>query len=116
MDLEQELKQALRRVDPPEGFVERVLVRIENESSATVSQNSFGPFPRLVPRWVATGLLAASIGAVALGLGTYRINRLAGERAEGIRARQELLLAVRIASQKTNLARTAVQKTSFELR
>jgi len=73
--LEDELRRALSRQDPPDGFAERVLAR-----SRPVA------FP--ARRWVA----AAAMVVVAAGAaGAWREHR-------GNQAKQELLLAVRLAS------------------
>ena len=114
MDFDQELKEILRRVDPPEGFGARLQARLDQERDRRFPASS--KRRSVLPRWLAAGVMAATIGALAIGLGTYRNSRVAGERAQGIRARQELMLAVRIASQKANVARTAVQQTSIDVR
>jgi len=73
--LEDELRRALAREDPPDGFAERVLARSRRAPSS----------PR---RWLA----AAAMVVVAAGAaGAWREHR-------GNQAKQELLLAVRLAS------------------
>jgi hypothetical protein len=107
MNLEHELRQALRRKDPPSGFEQRVLTRIAR--GETVAP------PRLRPSWRRFVLpLAASLFVTAGA--TYivhvreqhqaREQRLAGERATS-----EVARALSIASEKV----AAVQAKFEEL-
>ena len=104
MSLENELREALRRVRAPEGFAERVrtviLSRADDEGSQP--RRSF-PFASLrvwmtAHRWraVAATLL---LGAIIGGWGAHETMR----RREGERAREQVLLALRIAG--TQVAR-----------
>jgi len=90
MSLENELRQALRRVPAPEGFAERVLARV-NE-------------PRREPRPVWWRAVAATLllGAILGGWGAHEMRRREGERA-----REQVLLALRIAG--TQVARAQAE-------
>lgn len=86
MNLESELKDVLRRADPPDGFADRVMRNVET---------GFGPSrSRLKPAaTLAAGILiAATLGGL------------------GIHARNELLTAMRIASQKVAHAQQQVNR------
>ena len=86
-DTEEILRQVIKRADPPEGFADRVISLIENEKRNVSSQARHSWFRS------ARGFY---------GLNERRIER------EGLRARQEVLLALSIASEKTSVAREAV--------
>ena len=86
MNLESELKDVLRRVDPPDGFAQRVLRNVAKDFRPSHS--------RLKP--VAT---LAAAGLIAAILGGW-----------GIHERNELLTAMRIASQKAAHAQQAVNR------
>ena len=74
--LEDELRKALAREDPPEGFAERVLARSARERSGGAR------------RWLA----AAAMVVVAAGAaGAWR-------QHQGNQAKQEVMLALRLAS------------------
>jgi hypothetical protein len=83
MSLEQDLRHALRRESPPAGFSSRVLQRIDRERH---------PKPR---RWWRA--VAASLTLTAL-LGGW-----------GARAREQVLLALKIAGEKVRYAQQEVR-------
>jgi hypothetical protein len=77
--LEDELRRRLRRVDPPEGFAERVLAR------AAAGRR------RPVGTWAVPAALAA---CVLVSLGAFAHVQ---ERRQALTAKNEALLALRIA-------------------
>jgi hypothetical protein len=87
MSLENDLKRALRRVPAPEGFAERVMARVHE--------------PRREPRpsWWRAIAATLLLGAVLGGWGVRETVR----RREGERAKEQVLLALRITG--TQLAR-----------
>lgn len=89
-----ELRDALQRKDPPPGLEARVLARIRAEQARQTQR----------PRWRAFAALAATLAVVAGGLEYRRYE-------EGMRAKQELMLALGIAGNKLHGA----QKKVFEL-
>ncbi|HUF17421.1 MAG TPA: hypothetical protein VMS12_05180 [Thermoanaerobaculia bacterium] len=105
MQFDNEVKQALQRMDPPDGFADRVMARIASEG-----QRSEAPAGSMIPisgRWWRS-LAAAALVTVLIGAGLYQMREQRAERREGLRARQEVLLALSIASEKTKVAREAV--------
>ncbi|HLJ74520.1 MAG TPA: hypothetical protein VKU62_08040 [Thermoanaerobaculia bacterium] len=88
MNLDVELKNALRRVEPPPGFADRVMRRVAPASAG-----------RLKP----ARTLAAAAALIAAMLGGWGVH-------ETLRARNELLVAVRIASQKVAHAQQEIRK------
>jgi hypothetical protein len=95
MNLENDLKRALRRESPPAGFAGRVLERIERESAAT---------PRRHPWWRAA---AASVTLAAI-LGGYGAHRVVQHR-RGEHAKEQVLTAMRIAGEKVRYAQEEVR-------
>ena len=91
MNLEDEIRSALRRQEPSPQFAERVMARI----SGVPARRAQRPWVR----WVAA--LAASV-LLAAGAAGYR-------QYQGERARSQVLLAVRIAGGKLNKAQKKVQ-------
>lgn len=88
MNIETELKDVLQRKDPPPGFADRVVRRLET-----------GGVP--ATHWRFRALAAAALLAFALGgLGVHA----------AVRARKEVLTAMRIASHKVADAQRAVNR------
>jgi len=106
MRLDDALKAVLQKSDPPQGFVDRVMARIEAEGHLPEQQTA-----EVVPsrnRWSRGLAAAAAFATLVIGAGMYQLHERQSERIEGLRARQEVLLAISIASEKTNAAREAV--------
>ncbi|MDQ3283709.1 MAG: hypothetical protein M3Q69_20090 [Acidobacteriota bacterium] len=94
MNLENDLKRALRREAPPAGFASRVMQRIESAEPE-----------RTRPVWfraaAASVLLAATLG----GYVTHRVI----EQRKGELAKEQVLTAMRIAGEKVRYAREEVR-------
>jgi hypothetical protein len=128
-----ELKLALQREEPSPDFTARVMARIaqlplsepqsvkieklreQNEWWRKLSE-FFRP-PQL--RWAAAGAMAIILFATVFGVMQYREHQLElqrqaalAEQAEGERAKEQVMLAMRIASAKLNVAQKKVQETS----
>jgi hypothetical protein len=88
---EDELRSALRRQEPSPDFAERVLARV-----------SAAPVRRAPQPWVPW--LAAIAAALLLTAGSLEYRHYRGERAK-----DQVLLAVRIAGSKLNKAQKKVQ-------
>jgi hypothetical protein len=86
-DLEQQLRRAFEREQPPDGFADRVLERTRERRN-------------VMPRWIAA---AAAIVILAGGGYTYR-------RQQGEAAKREVLLALRITSAKLSHIQTQVAR------
>jgi len=100
---EYELKSALHRQEPPNGFTVRVLARLEQARPEPWRQ----PWLRLPSlRWA----LACALGiAVFAGGWMFQQER---RRAEGEAARQQVMLALRITGAKMQLAEARVRHLS----
>lgn len=117
-ELENQLRRALRPVDAPEGFTERLMSRLPRPQAAKPPVVVSVPIPtRSKPRNFAlpAALAASLLAAVMLGqhmayeLETGRQQR---ELAEGQAASRELMEALRVTSQKLDMAYQAVNSPS----
>ncbi|HUJ20578.1 MAG TPA: hypothetical protein VLX58_03605 [Bryobacteraceae bacterium] len=105
--LEEDLRMALRRKEPPPDFAGRVMARVQGrkpaprrgwwEALAVLIQP-----PRI--QWVALSLVI-SILVPAVSVHYHREQRL---RAEGERAKEQLLFAVRVTGNKLQHVRKRV--------
>ena len=99
---EEQLKNALRRESPSSGFASRVQARVARETKA--SPRRWLWFPR--KRWaVAFALCVAVIGGLE-----YR--RVEEEKLRGEAARQQVMVALRLASSKIQFVQSKVQHLS----
>jgi hypothetical protein len=98
--LDEELKSALRRVEPPAGFAERVLeqARREADSKPGIAHWLSGWWRPQTLRWAAAFGFACILAAA--GMVRYRENRQA--RIQGELAGAQARLALQIASSKLN--------------
>jgi hypothetical protein len=94
MNLEHELKRALRRESPPAGFAGRVLERIEAEQT------------RRRPVWWRAAAASVTLGLLLGGYATHRVV----EHRRGEAAKEQVLTAMRIAGEKVRYAQQEVQQ------
>ena len=104
-DLEQELRETLRRREAPMGFEERVLRRIEQEGARRAPES--GGWWRTF-RFPALQLAMAALLLILLAGGSLWQYRRQAEIAKGEEARKQVLLALRITGQKLEYARSKV--------
>ena len=112
-NFEDELRRALRPVKAPAGFADRVLRALpERRESGVIPLASRAVAARPPNYWQrlrAPAALAASLTlAVVLGQ-QVAIHQQQREEADGLAASQELLQALRVTSQKLDLAYQAVK-------
>jgi hypothetical protein len=117
-DLEKELKQALRREDAAHDFSERVMASVAAASGAkrkpAQAENRW--WWRLLEffrpaqvKWALAGAALFFIALAAFGVHHYREQqRAAAEIAEGERAKEQVMLALKIASAKLNIAQKKI--------
>jgi len=96
--MEEALRQALRAVDPPPGFAERVVQR----ASRGDVRNSVGN-----GAWLRWATAAALVLAVSGGL-WYRAEER--RRTEGEEARRQVLLSLQIAGNKLNAVQMKINR------
>ena len=112
-DLENQLRSRLRPVQPPEGFAERVMRALPAKPApsavAILPRKAAPPQQR---SWMPAALAASLLVAVFLGQRvsvnrTLEVQRL--EEQQGFAASRELMQALRVTSQKLDIAYQAVQ-------
>lgn len=107
--LEEELRKAFARVEPPAGFAERVMARVA--AAERMKKRSrwawLGFFQTSGLRWAATVALC-----LALAAGGVLVRREQQRRAQGERAKEQLMLALRITSSKLQMAQAEVREIS----
>src|SRR3954468_7485982 len=95
-ELEDQLRKALRSVDPDEGFAERVMSRIDSTSASKPARRRWLPQPlRGFPAALAASVL---LGAVLIYV--WQVDR--GRR--GQEARRQLIEALHITGEKLDVA------------
>lgn len=103
MNFDRDLREALRPESPPPGFAARVMERIAQEETRIDDVSAVRPG---YPRWRA----AAASALLAVLLGGYSAHRVAEHRRiEGERARDQVLLAMRITGEKIRYAQQEVR-------
>ena len=131
-----ELKNALRREEPSADFTARLMVRIaeeqekegqservnwrKGEEALSWWQKLGAIFVMPQMKWATVGAMAALLIASVVGVNRYRQHQLELQRqtaiaaeAEGQRAKEQVMFAMRIASAKLNVAQKKV-KDSLE--
>ena len=107
-DLENDLRKALERREPPAGFAERVLAQLELAPTPKPGWRealiSLVRVPSL--RWATAGVVACLL----LTLGALHYRRVQLERAAGEAAKAQVMQALRIASKKLNVTWRKVQE------
>jgi len=103
--LEKELRKSLRRENPSANFGARVAERVARAGRRRFWWPSILSWPQF--RWAAVAAMCLLI----LGGIIYRRERQM-RRIEGEAAKQQVMIALRIASAKMKLARTRVQGLS----
>jgi hypothetical protein len=100
--LDDELRSVLRRVEPPEGFAERVLARarMEENSRRTLGESlkAFLRFPAV--RWA----MACGLGCFLTVFAVQRYREQQRARHQGELAGAQARIALQIASAKLNSA------------
>jgi hypothetical protein len=91
MNIEDELRAALRREDPSPGFAQRVVARTGSKPT---------------PRWAMPRLIWASAIAAMVVVGFAGMSEYREKKAE--RAGHEAVLALQIAAEKLNMTRDKV--------
>jgi hypothetical protein len=123
-DFDDELRFAFRRHEPSPDFADRVMARIaqlhiqqkqERLMARTIWLRKLSEFfqpPRM--KWAMAGAMAMVLLIAGFGWRRHIENeRLRqAEIAEGERAKEQVMLAMRIASAKLNVAQRKLQKTS----
>jgi len=108
-DLEHELRRALRPVDPGEDFTRAVMARLQSPNVVSLPRaRPHSRVQRVLP-WAPAALAASLLMTIML---THQHRKEEQELAEGLRAREELLLALRVTSEKLDIAYQVVHTTN----
>ena len=99
---EAQLTRLFKKKEPPEGFAERVLARVARPPKAR---------PPRLSRWL---LAVACLGLFTVTGGLLQRQHERRTRAEGEKARAELIQALQISSEKLNLAFRKINHTKEE--
>jgi hypothetical protein len=92
MNLEKGLRQALHRESPPAGFADRVMQRIDRGEA------------RVRPVWWRAAAASVTLAAILGGVTLHEVRRREGERAK-----EQVLRAMSIASEKVHYAQQQVR-------
>jgi hypothetical protein len=108
-EIESQVRAALRPIAPSEDFSEKLLARVMSEPAMQAKpRRLFAEGARPLAWWFASSLAACLILAVGIQQHVQE-QRL---RQSGLEARREVLEALRVTSQKLNLAYEAVKDQS----
>ena len=105
---EEQLAQAMRRVDAPEGFAERVLERAAQPEARRAKVLAM---PRRVRAWAGGAIAAAVLAGVFV---THEV-RLRDQRLEAERAQQQFETAMQITDLALDHTRRQLQRAGVEL-
>ena len=108
MNIENELRTALRRESPAPGFAQRVAARIEREDKRADATPQAWPSDRHGWRRVAAAITMTAV------LGGSWAGHAISERRRAERARSEVLLALHIASVKMRYAQQEVRERASD--
>jgi hypothetical protein len=101
--MEEELRQALRRQDAPEGFAERVLTRAIHEPAHGLWSRFVRVMHTPALRFATAAVLCVAVVGGSLEYRRYRQDKRAGEAAK-----QQLMLALRITGSKLHYVQAKV--------
>jgi hypothetical protein len=112
-NLDQELRNALRPVDPGDDFTRAIMARVASQTVTELRRPPARPpfharaLPRALP-WAPAALAASLLVAIFATHESHQQQDI----AEGMRARQELLQALRVTSEKLDIAYQVVHNES----
>lgn len=107
-DIETQLRAALRPVAPSEEFSRKLLAQVSVERPAPLRPRRLAAVGRPLAWWLSASLAAS----VVLGIGVHQHLQQQRLQQSGLEARREVLEALRMTSQKLNLAYEAVKSQS----
>jgi hypothetical protein len=111
-NLDQELRNALRPVDPGDDFTRAIMAKVASQIDLRRPPAPSRFYARALPRtlsWAPAALAASLLVAIFV---THESHHRQQDIAEGLRARQELLEALRVTSEKLDIAYQVVHNES----
>ncbi|HEX3395229.1 MAG TPA: hypothetical protein VHS76_00930 [Steroidobacteraceae bacterium] len=110
-DIESQMRAALRPIAPSDEFSQTLLTRVTLQRPSQPGQRRIGASMHALAWWL-TASLAAS---VILAVGVHQHLQQQRLQQSGLEARREVVEALRMTSQKLNLAYEAVKRQSSPL-
>jgi hypothetical protein len=108
-DLESRLRAALRPVAPSDEFTQHLIARVTaDKRRETNARGIRQPSPKATAWWLSASMAASLL--IAAGVQHYLQERRETER--GLEARREVIEALRMTSQKLNLAYEVIKSQS----
>jgi hypothetical protein len=104
VDVDDELRRALRRVEPPPGFAERVLQRADERGPDREGDAIRHMSGGAMIRWATAAALAVAVTGGVWHLAEQR------RQAQGEDARRQVLIGLRIASSKLQFVQLKVNQ------
>jgi hypothetical protein len=111
-NLEAQLRAALRPVAPDEDFSQRLIAQVSANHSRLAKQQTAAKFGYKPSTWWYSAGIAACL-LLAIGV-QQRVER-SHERVSGLEAKRQVLQALRVTSQKLDLAYAVVKSESSSL-
>jgi hypothetical protein len=109
-EFEQELTRRMRRVDPPEGFMERLMERAEAEAPTPAKVLTM-PRRMVFRAWVGGAIAAMLVTGVFIG---ERVHVRSEERKQAL-AQQQFETAMRVTDHALDQTRASLQKAGLTL-
>jgi anti-sigma factor RsiW len=110
-DLEAELRSALRPVAPDDDFTQRLIAQVTSRPRASSGKRVISRHRRAGARWWLSGSVAAAV-LIGIGVQDHLQSR---QRDAGLRAKQQVIEALRLTNQKLDIAFQAVRDQSSSL-
>jgi hypothetical protein len=110
-DIESQMRSALRPVAPSAEFSQKLLAAVTNESSTARKPRRVAARVHPLAWWFSASLAAS----VVLAVGVHQHLQQQRLQQTGLEARREVMEALRVTSQKLNLAYEAVKSQSTSL-
>jgi hypothetical protein len=110
-DLESQMRAALRAVAPSEEFTQKLVANVTSRLPAPLKTRRFAAGLRPLAWWFSASLAASLV----LAVGVHQHLQQQRLQQSGLEARREVLEALRVTSQKLNLAYEAVKSQSTSL-
>jgi hypothetical protein len=118
---DEEMRKAFRREEPSPDFTDRVMARVAESQRQEKPREKTDWLKRFVEffqpptmKWAMAGAMAIALVVAGFGVHYRRENerRRLAEIAEGEHAKEQVILAMRIASAKLNIAQKKVHETA----
>jgi hypothetical protein len=110
-DIESQMRAALRAVDPGEEFSQKLVASVLHQRDAPLKGRAYAARRRPLAWWFSAGLAASLV----LVIGVHQHSQRQRLQQSGLEARREVMEALRMTSQKLNLAYETVKSQSSSL-